>query len=435
MKKSKKILAAFAAATMAMTMAMPTTFTAMGIGDSIVYADDAQEKNTQGRCGDNATYKYNAETKTLTISGTGMMWDDAGFVKGLNIKNIVINNGITVIGEYSFEGLTDLEAVSISGTVETIKKGAFSYVKGTVEIPSTVKKIEKNAFRGAKKYIIKGNVIGYETASLGSGIEEVIIGGTANDLGRALVDNEDKNVKIADTNVQCKILNGCIVSADGKSLYCCITDKSEITIPDTVEVIYPAAMYGKDITKLTLGKNVKTIGESAFENTWTKTLVVNSNLKTIGAHAFANCSFGTVKLKSKVNIGVGAFDREVKIVNTKKFKYSATSVYSAKLTKKKMKLRFSKVSGASGYQIRIKKGKKTYKYTTKKTTYTKTLPKKIYNNYDVKASYTIKDYDSNIKDNHINKISGAAYVSVRPYKKAKKKKAYGMWSSKIVLSK
>ena len=425
MKKSKKILAVLTAATVAMTLTMPVMIPA-GSGLTAVYA---AETDLQGRCGDNATFKYDAKTKTMTVSGSGEMWNDAGFAKGLyNAENIIIEEGITVIGEYSFEELNNVKSVTLPKTVTTIKKGAFGEIQGTVEIPETIKKIETFAFNGAKKFVIKGDAVGFEASSLGGGIEEVEICGNGTDLGMALIDNGVTNVKINNSNDKCKISNGCIVSSDGKTLYYCITDKEEITISDTVETVSPAAMYGRYIRKLTLGKNVRTVGEYAFQRTYMRKLVINKNLRRIGRHAFVRCTFENVKLNGKVSLGIRAFDSYVKLSNSKKFKNNRVAIESAKLYKKKMTLKFTKIYGAKGYQIKVKKGKKSYIYTTTKNKFKKTLPKKVYGNYTVKKSYNIIEYNT-------DKLSGAAYVTVRPYKIIKKKKAYGAWSTKIVLSK
>lgn len=90
-----------------------------------------------------------------------------------------------------------------------------------------------------------------------------------------------------------------VVGLENKSLKGSSSLK-ELIIPDSVEVIGNyAAMYCDNLEKVTIGKNVKHIGISAFEgsqeNTYTgksklKTVVFNGAPKTISEKAFYFCS-------------------------------------------------------------------------------------------------------------------------------------------------
>lgn len=426
MRKSK-FLAVLTAATMAMTMAAPAVMPAN------VTKSAEKAVVTEGRCGDTANYSYNSETKTLTISGTGDMWDDTGFAKTMkDAKSIIIEKGITSIGNSSFYGIEGVEKVEIADTVKTIKENAFSEIKGTFTIPSSVAKVESYAIQNAKKIVIKGNMDNYQYSALGQGADEIEIGGTANKLGYALTgvsEYNDFSVTISKSNTACKISNGCLMSADGKIVYYYVSDKSEVKIPDTVLTIKPAAFYQKYVKTVTLGKNVKTIGEYAFDYSYISKINTNANLKTIGRYAFANTRLKDVTLKGAVTMNPRAFDSKVKIYTTKSFKNSKTVVTSAKFGKSKISVKFCKVAGAKGYQVQIKKGSKKYKYTTTKNSISIKTPKALKSTYNVEHSYDI--------DAYTGKVEGKpAYVTVRPYKVLKnKKKSYGKWSSKFVLSK
>lgn len=101
-----------------------------------------------GSCGKNATWSYNAATKTLSISGSGDMadyeTDYAGAVENTppwdayreEIEHVIINSGITSIGSEAF------------GSYWSDK----TYPKlSSVSIAPTVTKIGDNAFDGAEK--------------------------------------------------------------------------------------------------------------------------------------------------------------------------------------------------------------------------------------------------------------------------------------------
>ena len=108
-----------------------------------------------GACGDNVNWTYDSSTYTLTISGTGKMHDyydnDCPWEDYKNIiKNIVINNGITTIGEYAFYNCTSLTSVTISDSVTKIDKYAFGYCSSltSIEIPNSVTSIGLGSFKG-----------------------------------------------------------------------------------------------------------------------------------------------------------------------------------------------------------------------------------------------------------------------------------------------
>lgn len=426
MRKSKMFMLGFMVMSMVASTGMPAGVPGAPVLGTSVYAETVA---AQGKCGDNVTYSYDNKTQTLTISGTGAMWDDYGFSKTLyDIKKIVIESGVTSIGSYSFENLGNVEDVSIANTVTTIKGNAFPSVTGTVEIPASVVKVEPFAFNGASKYTFKGDVKGYETSSMGGdGSCEVILYGDAQDLGKALYSSGAFSVTIAQENTKCKVSNGCLLSADGKQLYYALSTRDEVKVPDSVESISVAAFSNQYFKKLELGENVKQIGAFAFHNASIKTLVANNKLTNIGTKAFYGSRIKNVELEGKVKLGVGAFDNKVK-VKYNKFKASQTTIDTATVGKKKYNIKFAKISGAGGYQIRVKKGKKTYKYTTTKNSYTGNAPKALTSKYRKTKYYSMENSE------YLNKVSGAAYVTVRPYKVVKKKKVYGRWSAQTVLS-
>ena len=154
-----------------------------------VLAEDTTEKIYEGSCGKYLSWKSNAKTKILTISGTGNMpnyyssivaGSRAPWVTSTSIKNdletVVISNGVESIGGNAFFECTNLKNVDISNSVKTIGNGAFygctgltsigvakpnEEVADSVIIPDSVTSIGKYAFThctGLKKVTIPGNV-------------------------------------------------------------------------------------------------------------------------------------------------------------------------------------------------------------------------------------------------------------------------------------
>lgn len=109
-------------------------------------------------CGDNVNWSYNDET--LTIYGEGEMYDygdmDGNYslpYKDLVIKKIVIEDGVTHIGNCAFFQLSDLREISISDTVESIGEAAFFECKNltSVSMSKSVTIIDRGAFYYCEK--------------------------------------------------------------------------------------------------------------------------------------------------------------------------------------------------------------------------------------------------------------------------------------------
>ncbi len=123
------------------------------------------------KCGDNATWSFDETTGTLTISGTGDMYDDmcnffseTWFSKNVTnttttnevsdflVKNLVIEDGITSIGDWVFSSFNNLENVSLPDTLTTIGEYAFYCFKhggvklNSITIPKYVNSIGDKAF-------------------------------------------------------------------------------------------------------------------------------------------------------------------------------------------------------------------------------------------------------------------------------------------------
>jgi hypothetical protein len=433
MRKSK-FLSVLTATTLALTLAVPTVMPlelTTGVVKAVEVTTTAPSQKIEGRCGDNAIYSYDEATRTLTISGTGAMWNGTNYSRLGNVDKIVIGKGITVIGEDAFAKFNGVGSAEISDTVTTIKGNAFNDLK-SITIPKTVRTVETDAFYGVGKVVVEGDMNNFQYGALGYGVQEVQLKGSAETLGLALAEVQDRDylsVTITKDNNRCRIANGCLVSSDGKTVYYHISVSNKVTIPDTAVTIKSAAFYNQGISEVKLGKNVKTIEPYAFAENPVSKLTTNSKLKKIGRCAFEETKLKKVTLKSSVAMSPKAFDQKVILTSTKSLKSAKTVMTSATFKKNKINAKFAKLTGAKGYQVQIKKGGKTYKYFTTKTSIKVKAPKVFKKKYNVSFSYDI--------DNYTSKIEGKpAYISVRPYKIVKKnKKSYGKWSEKIILTK
>lgn len=102
-----------------------------------------------GKCGDNVTYSLDTTTGVLTISGTGDMTDYSGydnrcpFDDNSNIKSVIIESGVTSIGDEAFYSCDNLTSVTIPNGVTSIGNASFLGCRSlpSVTIPDGVTRI------------------------------------------------------------------------------------------------------------------------------------------------------------------------------------------------------------------------------------------------------------------------------------------------------
>lgn len=277
----------------------------------VMAASATEEPIASGDCGENLTWAL-TEEGVLTISGTGAMHDyDLDYPGWYDypFTTVIIEAGVTEIGDYAFDHSRSLTSVSIADTVEMIGQRAFSYSEllTAVVIPASVRKVDMDSFYYctalADVQILGENVLVdtnafYNTPFLNNLTDEQ---GFAIYNGILLkYSGPGGEVVIPDT-----------VQIIGGGAFNECVDMTAVTIPDTVTYIEDYAFfYCTGLMSLTIPDSVTVIGESAFGcNHSLTSLTLSRNLTRIDGSAFEFCDVLTeVTIPASVTeIGASAF--------------------------------------------------------------------------------------------------------------------------------
>ena len=105
-----------------------------------------------GTCGPDLDWEL-TDDGVLTITGTGEMDNYTGGIAGKpwsykNVKQVIIDDGVTTIGNSAFSECKSLTSINIPNSVKTIGVCAFSTCTAltSINIPNSVTTIEKGAF-------------------------------------------------------------------------------------------------------------------------------------------------------------------------------------------------------------------------------------------------------------------------------------------------
>ena len=298
-------------------------------------------------------YSYDRSTATMTIHS-----DMENFVKwGVyttspwtseminKVEHVIVEKGVTHIGDYAFYEFPNLKTVSLPDTVvrigdyafyhcfslgnislpESLKEiGEYSFfessLSGTIHIPDGVVEIKDGTFGhcGLTSVTFSENAqlkrIGYKAFRL-SDIETLVIPSSLEELGgeafeacnmltSVVFQNESKLKIIIDSAFDhCIKLQNIVLPSSleyiGNEAFKDCKELGSIVLPNNVTYIGNEAFWGCQITSIELPKNLEYIGDYAFNGCTISSLHIPVNVSHIGNEAFLLAQKVTVDDKNQ----------------------------------------------------------------------------------------------------------------------------------------
>lgn len=276
-----------------------------------VDTNDYKPNSTSGSCGKNLKWKL-SEDHVLTISGTGYMytysesvpapWD---YVKK-DIKKIVLGSSVQFIGEYAFANCTEVKEVTLGSTLFRIGQSAFKNCSKLekIDFPKRLAVIQSKAFDGCKqltRFTFSGEYPTIEADAFrkvsatayyphsDSTWDPIISTPTSHQFGGFITwkvwsgnsedDPEAKSGTCGD-GVTWELQTD-LLKINGRG-----------TMNDwTDPMACPWYNYRKIIKYISIGSEVKNIGQNAFSNISNLSkMEIHEKIKSIGGKAFDQCT-------------------------------------------------------------------------------------------------------------------------------------------------
>ena len=287
LKQMKRVISIIMAIVITVALVPPSVITA------------SAETNYSGQCGENAFWKYDSDSRTLTISGRGSTYDMAydpdedeyntvpwhdketyPIMKKSDLADeqyyvvsifqetdhVVVEEGITRIGNRcfaasSFTGMyiggPSILTVSLPNSLLEIGDAAFigNYALEQIDIPNGVERVGTISFNGTGiKEIFFPSSVSYIDPDWKGSYED---GGCPNLT----------NITVSENNPYYKSVNGVLYNKEMSALLSYPAGRKEqrFVVPNTVTEIGTGAFYGtQSLNKIFIPDTVTKLGEGAF---------------------------------------------------------------------------------------------------------------------------------------------------------------------------
>ena len=210
-----------------------------------------------------------------------------------DVKKIVIEDGVTSIGDYAFRGCSSLTSITLPDSVTSIGDCAFVFCVGlsSITLPDSVTSIGDSAFKNC------------------SSLTSITIPDRVTSIEPYAFDNCSSLTSITIPNS--------VTSIGASAFYNC-RSLTSITIPDRVTSIESRAFTGcSSLTSITIPDSVTSIGYATFTGCSSLTsITIPDSVTSIGESAFSNCSsLQTISLSCKSTLKRSDFGDQADLVS------------------------------------------------------------------------------------------------------------------------
>ena len=248
---------------------------------------------------------------SITIGNSVETIGEGAFQDCSSLTSVTIPNSVTSIGDYAFASCTAMETLTIGNSVESIGNYAFEYCENltSITIPNSVTSIGDYAFNSCGLTSLNipdtvtsignsafGSCTAMETLTIGSGVVD-FDADAFEDCGGLITINVNSNIpeRAFGTSAVTSVTIGNNVTSIGDNAFEYCDALETLTIGNSVETIGDEAFVGcTSLQTLTIGNSVETIGYAAFQGCDATELVIPSSVETIEEHAFyyinSNCT-------------------------------------------------------------------------------------------------------------------------------------------------
>ena len=257
-------------------------------------------------------------TNTTVIVEDGVTEIGGYSFTGSTAEHVILPDSVETIGEYAFRDST-LKDIVLGNRLESIGLRAFMccYDMASVEIPPSVRTIGQSAFYGCNS--LTGIVFPEGVETIGdyalsncTSLTGFNIPSTLKEFGMMIGMSVLESVSVSPDSKHYTSMDGIVYTRDMRMLVLCPAeqDKAHVEIADGTETIAPYAFsHCKGLITITVPPSVREVDEGAFYRCSALTSVDLGGIKTVGDEAFNYCtslskaSFG----ENLLSIGKNAF--------------------------------------------------------------------------------------------------------------------------------
>ncbi|MGM9630229.1 leucine-rich repeat protein [Butyricicoccus sp.] len=268
-----------------------------------------------GTCGDNVTWVLD-DSGTLTISGTGAIWgcsyqdtSQPWYDVKSQILNIVIEDGITNIGQYCFQSCSNVKKVTLPDSITRIAQYAFQNCESmqNINLSDNITSIGERAFSGCTSWrptTLPNQLTHLESGVLsGTGVEQITIPDSVGYIGEyafagckslkeivlpnSVTDVGDMAFQGCE-NLKKAVLSDHMTKISENMFYNCSLEDG-VTIPSSVQEIGENAFYYTKMPEFTVPASITTIGNNAFAHSGLQKAVIPDTVTKIGDCLFQAC--------------------------------------------------------------------------------------------------------------------------------------------------